>query len=106
MAYLRKERFSAGTYNKSKLKNIGRCNILREFYSNAYELELPSNIGIYPIFNIIDLYPFKETKSVTTNEPISNEYYTIGWKKRLPKTVHKEIETMLDQRVAKRTRGK
>jgi hypothetical protein len=61
MAHLRKERFPRGEYNKLKLKNIGPCKILRKFSSNAYEIELPSNLGISPIFNVSYLYPFKET---------------------------------------------
>ena len=50
MAYLRKERFPKGTYNKLKLKKIGRCKILRKFSTNVYEIELPYNIQISPIF--------------------------------------------------------
>ena len=59
MAYLRKERFSKGTYNKLKLKNIGPCKILRKFPGNAYEIELPYDLQISPIFNVFDIYPFK-----------------------------------------------
>ena len=46
MAYLKKERFHKGTYNKLKLKKIGPCKILRKFSGNAYEIELPSNLQI------------------------------------------------------------
>ena len=60
MAYLRKERFPKGTYNKLKLKKIGPCKILRKFFANAYEIELPSNLKISSIFNVSNIYPFKD----------------------------------------------
>ena len=41
MAYIRKERFPKGTYNKMKIKNIGPCKFFRMFSANAYEIELP-----------------------------------------------------------------
>ena len=44
IAYIRKERFLKGTYNKLKLENIGPCKILRKFSANTYEIELPSNL--------------------------------------------------------------
>jgi hypothetical protein len=61
MAYLRKERFLVGTYNKLNLKKIGPCKIIRKFSSNSYEIELPSGVTISQIFDVAYLYPFKET---------------------------------------------
>jgi hypothetical protein len=59
LAHLRKEIFLRGTYNKVKMKNIGLCKILRKFEANAYEIELPNDVGISPILNLVDLYPYR-----------------------------------------------
>ena len=61
MAYLRKESFLKETYNKLKLKKIGPCKVLRKFSANAYEIELPSDLQVSPIFNVSYLYLFKDT---------------------------------------------
>lgn len=58
LPHIRKERFSRGEYNKLKLNNIVPCKILNKFSANAYELELPANMEISPIFNVVDLYPY------------------------------------------------
>jgi hypothetical protein len=63
LAHLRKERFPRGTYNKLKMKKIGSCKILRKFEAKAYEIELPYDVGILPIFNVVDLYPYREDEA-------------------------------------------
>ena len=68
LAHLRKERFLRGTYNKMKMKKIGPCRVLKKFGANAYEIELPDGIGISPIFNILDLYPYKAEEVGTSDE--------------------------------------
>jgi hypothetical protein len=60
LSNLIKERFLRGTYSKLKLKKIGPCKILRRFGENAYEIELPKDVVISPILNIVDMYPYKE----------------------------------------------
>jgi hypothetical protein len=60
LAHPRKERFPRGTHKKLKMKNIGPCRILRKFDANAYEIELPDDVDISPIFNVSDLYPYRK----------------------------------------------
>ena len=40
------------------MKKIGPCKILQNLFANAYELELPIDIGILPIFNVAYLYSY------------------------------------------------
>ena len=60
LEHIRKERFLRGAYNKLKMKKIGLCKILRKFDEISYEIVLPEDVGISPIFNIVDLYPYRE----------------------------------------------
>ena len=58
LAYLKRDRFPKGEYNKLKMKKIGPCRVLRNFSVNSYKLEIPIGVGISPIFNVADLYPY------------------------------------------------
>ena len=61
MVRLKEGIFLVGTYSKLKIKKFGPCKILKKFDSdNAYEVELPDDMDISPIFNIADFYKCHE----------------------------------------------
>ena len=77
------------------MNNFGSYKILNKFDSgNAYEVELPDDMDISPIFNIAYLYKYHESD----DEVVVKKYY--------PKKQIEEAEQILDQRVGKSTRGK
>ena len=80
------------------MKKIGPCKVLKKFEANAYEIQLPDGIGISPIFNISDLYPYRDEED--------NEQTEVQWTKQIPVAERPHMECILDKRVNKRTRRK
>ena len=76
---------------------------MRKFPSNAYEIELLKDFVISPIFNVFYLYPFKEQMDDSTDAHVHDKFW---WEKQRPSSPAKQIESIIDQRVAKRTRKK
>ena len=83
MDCLRKERFPKGTYNKLNLKKNGACKVLRKFSANAYEIELPSNLQIPPIFNVSDLYLFKDASVYPHGVTLERDDPDIYWQGKI-----------------------
>jgi hypothetical protein len=83
------------------MKKIGPCRVLKKFRENAYEIELTDGIGISPIFNISDLYPYKAEEIGT-----SGEQPEIQWQKQMSIAEKPQMERILDKKVSKKTRRK
>ena len=99
--HLRKERFPRGTYKKLKVKNIGPCKVIRKFGANIYEIELPNGVEISPIFNIVDLYPYRVEEAGADEEQKG-----IQWTKQMPVVENPQMESIFDKRISKKTRRK
>jgi len=85
----------------------GPCQIVRKFDVNAYELELPKGLGISPISNVANLYPYQvDDEDAIAASGSSRKVSEIFWRKQMPMAEDLEYERVLDTRVAKHTRGK
>ena len=81
-----------------KMKKIGSCKILRNFEANAYEIELPDDVGISPIFNVADMYPYREVEKYGVESQKE-----IQWVKQISVGENPQMEKIIDQRVRKKT---
>ena len=74
---------------------------MRNFSANSYEIEFPSDIGIYPIFNVVVLYIYED--SGIDDRP--KDRGKIKWVKQLPTAKTLQPKRILDKKVFKKTRG-
>ena len=85
-----------------KFKKIGPCKILRKFSANSYEIELPPDVGISPIFNVVYLYKYEDDGA----EGRSADKGQVEWKEQLPPAQPLQPKKILEKRVSKKTRGR
>jgi hypothetical protein len=83
------------------MKKIGPCNILRKFEANAYDMELPDDVGFSSIFNIADLYPYRADEMEKSED--QKEFQRV---KQMLVAENPSMEKIIDQRIGKKTRRK
>jgi hypothetical protein len=83
------------------MKKNGPCKIIKKFGTNAYEIELLDGIGISLIFNVVDLYPYKDEETRTEDEQIE-----VQWAKKMPVSKNPQMEIIVYKRIRKKTRRK
>lgn len=59
MVDLNKSWLRKGIPSKLQMRRIGPCKVLAKYGSNAYKIDLPSDIALSPIFNVADLVVYK-----------------------------------------------
>ena len=86
LEYIKRDKFTKGEYNKLMMKRIGPCRILRNFSANAYELEIPTGVGISRIFNVVDLYRYVagDTRTFAEGEDITED---LQWVRQCDTTI-------------------
>ena len=72
---------------------------------NAYKLEMPTGVGISPIFNVEDLYPYVvgDIGTFVEDEDLTKDLQWVG---KMPVAQPLEVEVILDTKVVKSTRTK
>ena len=69
------------------------------------ELDMPTGVGISPIFNVADLYPYVAGDNGTFIEGEDPIKY-LQWVRQMPVTQPLEVEVILGTKVVKSTRKK
>ena len=59
MIRVRPERFPPGTFRKLQARGMGPFEVLSKVGENGYVIDIPSDWGIHPTFNIEDLVAYK-----------------------------------------------
>lgn len=101
--HLKKERLPKGKHTKFMMKKISPRKLVHKFSSNTYEIALPPDIGISPIFNVLNLVPYMGDVVACTQTSIQEEG-DVEWLKELPLTQPLKLECIFDTKIMNKTR--
>jgi len=103
LVHLRPERFPPGSFTKLHARRAGPFQITKKLGSNAYVIDLPTDFGISPIFNIEDLTEFKGDFDNVMALPVP----AVTPELRIPKTTapQDEIAAILDHQFVTTRQG-
>ena len=114
MVKLRPERFPQGSNRKLQAHSMGPFRIHSKIGANAYLLEIPSDWGISPTFNVEDLVQYYGSTSMPSNpferpsesepNPESPPSQNIPIQPHIP-ACHEHIDQILDEQVTFMRRG-
>lgn len=104
MVHLNKQRLQEGVPHKLQMKRLGPCQILAKYGNNAYKVDLPVDLGLSPIFNIVDLVSYKvpAIDAIQNIPEITQEIRDL----QLPLAPPLQENKVLDSRAYKKTRKK
>ncbi|KAL7148069.1 hypothetical protein ABFS83_06G152600 [Erythranthe nasuta] len=104
MVRVRPERFPQGISKKLQARSVGPFKILKRVGSNAYVLELPSDMGISSTFNVDDVIPPND--SIQPSLPFSTSEFLLPTPHSPPKIVNKDVvEDIVDEQVVSTRQG-
>ena len=114
MIKMRPEQFPQGSNRKLQARSTGPFKVLSKVGANAYILEISSNWGISPTFNIEDLVQFQGSMSMTSDpferssesepKPDSPPIQNIPLQPHIPAR-QEYVEQILDEHVTFTRRG-
>ena len=77
------------------MRRLGPCRILEKYGNNAYKVELPKDIGLSPVFNVVDLVAYKgPTQDVDLNlQEITQEVADLNLASNPPLAIDKVLDS-------------
>ena len=105
MIHLRKERMPREKYTKLIMKKRGPFKILKKCGNNAYHIDFPTNLGISPIFNVVDIYAFNSPKDIEKVEVVQQQQES-DLLQELPQVPKPTIEAILEKTKTQKIRRK